>query len=268
MTHIQKEQTEEKRTTIGIVCALHLEASPLLDRLNPSRNQSGNGLKYHDCALDEIRVIVVEGAVGYELAAQAAHALIDAVQPSWILSAGLSGALIEKMAIGDLVVGNSLIRQSGRDEIAQQLGMQSDPKRHLHVGKLCTADHIVRTREEKRELNERTQAIAVDMESHAVAQVCKDRNTGFIAIRAISDDMSEDLPKEVLAIFGPKGTIRSGALVGTLFKRPSSVKDLWKIREGAVKAATNLAKYVLDILPQLAESKTSEKTSEKDSKTE
>lgn len=240
------------RQTIGIVCALHLEVAPLLEQLNPTRTQSGNGLKYYDCALGELRIVVVEGGMGKQRASEATHALIDAFAPSWILSIGLSGALVPEIKKRHIVVGNALVSQSGQGEIRLRINMESHPQDGLHVGKLCMASHIVRTREEKQELHHRTQAIAVDMESLAVAQICKERDTGFMAIRAISDDLSADLPPEVLAIFGPKGTIRAGALLGTLFKRPSSVKDLWKIREEAVAASQQLAKFAITALPQLA----------------
>lgn len=251
MTFLEEDITDLPEQTVGIVCALHLEVAPLIDKLNPIRTQTGNGLKYYECHWGSLRVVIVEGGVGYKRAKVATHALIDAIQPSWILSVGLSGALVEEVKLSDVVLANALILQNGLHEIRQRFEYPGQPEHGLHVGKLCTSDHIVHTCEEKRELHERTEAIAVDMESHSVATVCKERDIQFMAIRAISDDLSADLPKEVLAIFGPKGTIRTGALVGTILKRPSSVKDLWKIRENAVKAAENLANTTLDWLPQL-----------------
>lgn len=239
------------KCTIGIVCALHLEVAPLLEKLNPQRTQSGNGLKFFDCELNGTRLVVVEGGVGYRRATQATNALIDALSPSWILSVGLSGALVAEVSQGDLVVGNSMILSNNLDEISQTLNFPADAEKGWHVGRLCTTDHIVRTCDEKRELHDRTGAIAVDMESHAVATVCKSRDINFMGVRVISDDLTEDLPPEVLAIFGPNGTVRTGALVGTLFKRPSSVKDLWKLRESAVSASRKLAKFLIPILNQL-----------------
>lgn len=249
---IQDEPEERNvRATIGVVCALQLEAAPLLDQLPPQRTQSGNGLKFYDCYWNDLRIVVVVGGVGERRAKAATHALIDAVSPSWILSVGLSGALVESLQIGDVILGNGFIRKNGREEILQDFDFPDDLEKRLFVGKLCTADHIVRAREDKRELHERTKALAVDMESFAVAKTTRDRGVGLMAIRAISDDVSRDLPKEILAIFGPKGTIRTGALVGTILKRPGSVKDLWAIRENAVLAAKNLAAATLDLIPLL-----------------
>lgn len=236
---------------VGIVAALHIEISPLLARLEVKQTQAGNGLKYYDCKCEGRRIVIVEGGVGYARAKQATNALIDACQPKWILSVGLSGALVAEMNVADIVLGNAFIQGNGLNEIRQHFEYPAESEHGIHVGKLCTTNHIVHTCREKRELNQRTNAIAVDMESHAVATVCQSRSNQFMAIRAISDDLSEDLPKEVLAIFDPKGTIRTGALVGTLFKRPSSVKDLWKIREAAVRAAEKLAETTCNFIPGL-----------------
>ncbi len=254
MTNENVDSTNLPQVTIGIVCALHLEVGPLLEKLHSTRTQAGNGLKFHDCSLGEVRIVVVEGGTGHKRATQATNALIDAFEPAWIISMGLSGALIPEMKVGHIVVGDSLIYENGNSEISLRLEMSDDIEHGLHVGKLCTADRIIRTCEEKRELHAKTGAIAVDMESLAVAKICKSRDTGFMVIRAISDDLSEDLLPEVLAIFGPKGTIRAGALVGSIFKRPSSIKDLWKIREGAVNAAKNLAQFTIGAIPQLVDS--------------
>ena len=108
---------------------------------------------------------------------------------------------------------------------------------------------------EKRALAETHGAIAVDMESLAVAQVCGDTGIRFLSIRVISDDLSADLPPEVLSVVGSTGTLRLGAALGSVWKRPGSVKDMWGLREKAVKAADQLASFLDGIVTQLYEAK-------------
>ena len=79
------------------------------------------------------------------------------------------------------------------------------------MGRLLTVDRIVRTVAEKRELAESTQALAVDMESLAVATACREAHVRCLVVRAISDDMTADLPPEVLSIVGSTGSVRLGA---------------------------------------------------------
>lgn len=273
---------------IGIVAALHLEIAPFLERCRQIRAQSGNGLKYRACTFGDSQVCIVEGGTGADKARQATQALLDGFDPDWILSVGFAGALVDQLKLGDILVADSLIAADATGTLSIDVGMESSPETGLHVGRLCTADHIVREIEEKRQLAERTGALAVDMESLVVARLCRDhvRSTGrrgdrgtggrgesmsddanasdarssterpkkptrFMAIRTISDDLSSDLPPEVLALLGPKGTIRAGALVGSLLKRPGSMKDLWALRENAVHASERLADFLEGVLPQL-----------------
>jgi adenosylhomocysteine nucleosidase len=196
----------------------------------------------------------VHGGTGARRAKQATHALIDAFQPTWILSVGFSGALVDGLALGEIVVGDSLVGHPGGAKLEIDLGMEPAPNSGIHVGRLCMVDHIVRKVEEKRTLAKATGAVAVDMESLAVAQVCSKRGTRFMAVRVISDDLSSDLPPEVLAILGSKVTIRAGALFGAVLKRPGAVKDLWGIREQAVEAAGHLGRFLDGTIRQLASS--------------
>ena len=110
---------------------------------------------------------------------------------------------------------------------------------------------MVRNVAEKKELAEQTQSIAVDMETHAVAAVCQQKKTRFMAVRAVSDDMSADLPPEVLSLVGETGAVRFGAVVGALWKRPGSYKDMWRIREQAMLAGEHLAKFLDGVVRQL-----------------
>src|SRR5690606_38633082 len=101
-----------------------------------------------------------------------------------LLSAGFSGALNPEMSIGDVVVANEITGPAG-EQLSVDIRMEPDPKQGLYVGRIATVDHIVRSAAEKRSLAEQCGAIAVDMESLAVAHVAQDARLRFMAIRAI-----------------------------------------------------------------------------------
>jgi adenosylhomocysteine nucleosidase len=122
------------------------------------------------------------------------------------------------------------------------------------VGRLLNTDEIVRTIEDKKQLAEKHSAIAVDLESLAVAQVCQETKTRFLAVRVISDDLSADLPPEVMSVIGSTGAVRVGSALGSLWKRPGSIKDLWRLRESAHQAAGRLATFLDGVLVQLHKS--------------
>ncbi|MGD9854508.1 MAG: 5'-methylthioadenosine nucleosidase [Planctomycetaceae bacterium] len=238
---------------IGVVCALKLEIAPFLERCDRMRKYTGGDFTFRGGLTGpdyETRVVTVEAGTGPVRAARATQALIDAHTPRWVISAGFSGGLLPDLKIGDLVIGNSIVNAAG-EELTVDVRMAADPGRGWHVGRLVMVDEIVRSVVEKQQLAERTGALAVDLESLAVARKCAENHIRFLAVRAISDNLSEDLPPEVLSVFGGSGTLRAGAIAGAVWKRPSSVKDMWRLRERAVTASERLAEFLQLILPKL-----------------
>jgi adenosylhomocysteine nucleosidase len=240
---------------IGIVCALKLELAEYLEKCDRVRKYTGGDFTFRGGFTGpdwDIRVVIVEAGTGAERARRATRALMDAHTPVWVLSAGFSGALHPDLKLGDIVVANSIVDTSG-EELRVDVKMSPDPERGWHVGRILMAGEIVRTVSEKRQLAEKHDALAVDMESLAVAQVCQQTGTRFMAVRVISDDLSHDLPPEVMSVFGGTGSLRAGAIAGALLKRPSSMKDMWRLRENAQQSAERLARFLNVVVPSLYE---------------
>ena len=252
MARANQNETDQAHADVGIVCALRMELAPFLDRCERVRKYAGGDFVFRGGRYDEIRIVVVECGPGYDKARRATQALIDAHSPLWVLSAGFSGALLPEMQIGHIAMADSIVDVHGH-ELTVELNVSSDPQKGLHVGRFVTSDELVRTVKQKQALAERHQAIAVDMESLAVAQVCRDMKTRFLAVRTISDDLSADLPPEVLSVLGSSGTVRLGAAMGSIWKRPGSVKELWKLRETAHRSAERLATFLDGVITQLYE---------------
>jgi adenosylhomocysteine nucleosidase len=235
---------------IGLVAALPIEISAFMDRCEKVRKYKGNGLTFRGGKYDQIKIACVEGGMGFARARIATQALIDAHSPAFVLSVGFSGALNADLKFGDIVIANAIGDVHGQ-QLFLDLKMESDPVGGLYVGKILTADHLVRTVDEKRELGAQHQALAVDLESLAVAQVCRDAKVRFMAIRVISDDLTADLPPEILSVVGATGAVRIGAAIGAIWKRPGSATDMWKLRDHALRAATKLATFLDGVVVQL-----------------
>jgi adenosylhomocysteine nucleosidase len=71
---------------------------------------------------------------------------------------------------------------------------------------LVESDIVVKTSAEKRALAKRTQAAATDMESAAQARLAKDCGLPFVAIRAVVDTLSTEIPDNVLRTLDPQGS--------------------------------------------------------------
>ena len=241
---------DASRAAIGLVCSLSLEIAPFLSRCQRVKTYSGGAFKFVGGIYNGIRVAVVEAGTGSVRARRATLALLDAHQPAWIVSTGFAGALQPELKIGHIVVASEITGLQG-EPLKIDVGMNSDPASGLHVGRTLTVDQMVRTIIGKQALAAQTGAIAVDMESLAVATVCRETKTRFMAVRAISDDLSADLPPEVLSLVGETGAVRMGAVLASLWKRPSSIKDMWRLRENAVGASERLAEFLDGVVIQL-----------------
>jgi len=237
---------------IGIVAALGMEVAPFVGRCLPVQSYVGNRFQVHGLLLHDIRIAVVESGAGANLAARATQTLCDGHAPQWVLSVGFSGALQPHLKLGDLVVANAIVNREGKG-LSVPVQMQSSPQDGLYVGKFLNSDQIVRTVSDKKQLGESTGAIAVDMESLAVARVCAERNVRFMAVRVISDDLTKDLPPEVLTVFGSSGYLRAGAILSALWKRPGCWSDLWQLREQSVQSAARLGLYLRNVVERLGE---------------
>jgi adenosylhomocysteine nucleosidase len=241
---------DDAHADIGIVCAVPMELGPFLSRCERQRSYTERNLTFRGGLYDGIRIVVVESGAGMAKAERAAVDLMEVHSPQWMLSCGFAGALQPQLAVGDIVAVNQSVDEHG-GELQIDLKMASDPSRRLHVGKLVTVEKIVRTVAEKHALCEQTGGLAVDMETFAVARACQQLHRKFLAFRVISDDLSADLPPEVMSIFGDTGAVRFGAVVGSLWKRPSSITDLFRLREQATQAAEHLADFLDGVVKQL-----------------
>ena len=127
---------------------------------------------------------------------------LDAHSPKWVLSCGFAGALVADIRVGDIVVADSIV--DGQGQILMiDVGFPADRKPGHPHRPPAHARHNRATRDGKAAACRAALAIAVDMESLAVAQVCRERGARFLGIRVISDDLTSDLPAEVLSLIGP-----------------------------------------------------------------
>ena len=239
---------------IGLVCALALELSPFFDRCDKVRKYSGGKFVFRGGRFGDIRIVNVQTRVGFAKVRQATQSLIEAHTPPWVVSTGFCGGLLPEMKVGDIVMADSLVDTHGH-ELTVDFKPPLDQPPGMHVGRLVTTDEMVRTVKAKQELADAYGAVAVDMESLAVAQVCRETKTRFLAVRAVSDDLSADLPPEVLSVVGSSGSIRIGAALGAVWKRPGSVKEMWQLHESARKAAERLAAFLEGVVVQLYDAK-------------
>jgi adenosylhomocysteine nucleosidase len=238
----------------GVVFALGIEAGSFEDMLGDVQVLRGQNIVVRAGELRGRSVVVVQSGAGCAQAAKATHALVDAHHPRWVISAGFAGALDPALQRGVILVADSLVHTDGRQWTADAATWPAwlGEVRGVRLGRLLTADRVARLPDEKRSLGSRHAALAVDMESLAVAEVCVERGVRFLAVRVVNDVVDEELPPDVERLLAqPSNAARLGAAVGSIWRRPGSVKDLWKLRENAMAASDRLANYLAAIMKHL-----------------
>ena len=239
---------------VGLVFALGIEAGGLEDRLSGTLATEAAGFKFLQGSLKGRHVVVVQSGLGSQAAAKATAALIAGHHPRWIVSTGFAGGLRPELKRYDFLLANAVADIAGQD-LAIDVRLPADARpAGVHVGKLLTIDRIIRRPAEKQALGERHAAMAVDMESLGVAQICSQEKVRFMAVRIISDTMQEELPPDVDRLVRKKTHAgRLGAAVGAIVQRPSSLKDMLKLKEDALVATDRLAKFLEGVIVQLGQ---------------
>ncbi len=229
---------------VGVVVALNIEAGCFSDRLSVKTTVRGNGFEVIQGFLGKRPIALMLCGVGAEAAERGTAALLAGHHPRWVISAGFAGGLQPQLKRGDLVLATQVQNAAGKQLAIDFRGSLPAPQGlAIHQGKLLTSDRILASAAEKQATGQSTGALAVEMETLAVAQVCAAAGQRFLSLRVISDAMEEEVPRDVEKLIAAKtGVQRAGTIIGGLFRRPSMVKDLWRLQEQALVSAENLAK--------------------------
>lgn len=133
--------------------------------------------------------------IGRKRAFQAVDRCLKADPYGLVVSAGFAGATRPGFRVGDLVMASEVISASSNVRRrpaatrAGENGIGSD-------GPLVTVDSPSSTPRAKADLGVRYGALAVDMETEAVAEACEMNQVPWLAIRSILDPMETVLPAQ------------------------------------------------------------------------
>ena len=209
-------------TTTAILSALAEEQQGLLELLQYPHKTSHAGRDFWEGRLHGRSVVLALSRIGKVSAATTSAALIERFNASRVVFTGVAGGLGEGVCVGDVVVAEGFLQHDldvsplfpryevplyGRarftcDKVltallmrAAQTGLDSlslPAKTLLHHGLIASGDRFVSGAAEAHALRSALQlgsheALAVEMEGAAVAQVCFDYGVPFAAVRTISD---------------------------------------------------------------------------------
>ncbi|MBC8176713.1 MAG: hypothetical protein H8E19_04855 [Deltaproteobacteria bacterium] len=224
-------------STIGLVVALPSEARALIGR---GRWQHAEGHLFRRSHLNNrTHLIVVRSGLGMENAFLASQWLIAEGVVALGVS-GVSGGLDPGLEPGDLVLADSIIQENGNtcqqiwegnfkfvDISYAALIAKGIP---TYRGPIITVQRAVLSARNKQALFTKTNALAVDMESAAVAAVAIKASIPFFALRTVCDAATRSIPIEIFDCLNQVGNVRLFHFLRMLLIRPALVSDLLRTR--------------------------------------
>lgn len=212
---------------IAIVSAMHPELAAVLAWLPQAQTQVAAGREFVLGRWHGQEVVAVLSRIGKVAAATTATVLIERFAVHQVLFTGVAGGLAPQAQVGDVVVANAFLQHDmdasplfpryevplyGRMHFATDAALTAALTRaaqaalaqgvldaqaaaelglgptRVHTGLIVSGDRFVSTRAESQGLQQALpEALAVEMEGAAVAQVCSDYGVPFAALRTISD---------------------------------------------------------------------------------
>lgn len=229
----------------GIVVALPEELSTLT---------SAKIDKGHCVVLAENLVVALSGA-GPENAGRTADLLIEHGARR-LLSWGCAAALAPELQPGDVVLAHSLCAQN-KQQIKCDSGWLEHTARILQhiqqvrIGDLACSTSIVSTRTDKQTLYRQTQAMALDMESYAIAETALRSTLPCLAVRAVADPAVMNLPDAVGQALNAQGDIDKIRLFRHILTHPWELPGLFSLGK-YFSLARNSLKLISQYLDKIA----------------
>jgi hopanoid-associated phosphorylase len=173
-------------------------------------------------------------------------ALLDGIagRAKCLISFGVAGALAPGLRAGDVILSGEVIGEDGRwgpseefeeriFDLAWQIG--------AFAGPVLGARTILATEDAKRAAWRETGALAVDMESEAVARAAAAAGIPFLVLRAIADPAVRELPPAALIPLAEDGTPALASVLAEVLRRPRQIPTLLTLARETRQALLALA---------------------------
>ena len=191
----------------GIIVAMQSEYDLVKSILKNHTQRQHNHITFIEGVIEQNEIVLMKSGIGKVNAACACVEMINNFKPDIIINTGLAGGIDKNLSVMDIVLASKTTYHDvwcGEEcqigqipdlpaefegdkkliEIAQSI--QTDLK--IHTGLIVGGDVFVTDINTLKDIKTKfPSALAVDMESTAISQVCHLYNVPFLAIRIISD---------------------------------------------------------------------------------
>ena len=196
---------------IGIIFAMREELDETKKMFKDSIVHSIYDLKIYECKNEKVTCFLVESGMGKVNAARSAQILIDSMNVDYVLNVGVAGSISRDINKCDIVIGNKLIQHDfdvtslnfekgtipnvGKyincDKKLIEIAKTIEIGTKVEIGVIASGDIFISDEKMGEKINKKFDALCVEMEGAAIAQVCYLCKVPFLVVRAISDSPYE-----------------------------------------------------------------------------
>jgi adenosylhomocysteine nucleosidase len=212
--------------TVGVLAPMPSELGPVVKAMGLTR--AGSSV-LHRGRVGKVDVVATRTGMGLTLATQATERLLDAEPVDHVIVVGIAGG-IGGARIGDVLCPATVVdRSTGTRYDASPLAVAAD-------GVISSSDEFLVE-------PERVAALvgagvrALDMETSAVAAVCRARGVGWSAVRVISDLATDHPDASVLGLANADGSPNARAALRFLLTHPQRIPMLLRLGRDSQRAA-------------------------------
>jgi adenosylhomocysteine nucleosidase len=237
---------------ILVFYAFAREIAPFKRRLRDRTPLALEGLQGFRAQIGARDFTVIGHGIGHVRATDASRRAFDQIgAPELVIGTGVIGALSSGLKPGDLVLSDRVLATHSDGQPAKQVFTTDDThlsavRRSLAIagieystGAILTSHRVLATGAEKRRAKESTGAIAVDMESAALAAEALTRGVPFLALRAVLDEVDDEVFGAEVA--DEEGNVRPIAATSFLMRHPATILKLPRIVRNLSRATESIA---------------------------
>ena len=195
---------------IGVIFAMKEELDEVLKQVDIKNEFNVFGLDFYSVVFKDTECILVECGVGKVNAARTTQIMIDVMKVDYIINVGVAGGVSNSLNVCDIVIGEKLVQHDfditafdhakgyipnvgvylNSDEYLLRIAEKekgSFNETNFHKGVIASGDIFCTSEKMSKKINEKFNALCVDMEGASIAQVAYLSGVPFLVVRSISD---------------------------------------------------------------------------------
>ena len=222
---------------IGIIGAMDLEVSTLIEKMNVVKTVAKAGMTFNEGTINGTDVVVVKCGIGKVNAGICVQILVDLFDVTHVINTGVAGSLKDVIDIGDIVVSTDAVEhdmdvsplgyKKGQIPQIDRFSFEADavmrdeavatckkvnPDINVYTGRVVSGDQFISDKKVKEGLISEFDGYCAEMEGGAIAHVAYLNKVPFVVIRAISDK-ADDSAQMDYPTFEKKAAEHCAALI-------------------------------------------------------